>query len=152
MGLSLDEAVDSMCDQYKALYGAEKLKLPEVISSWGKHAHSYLYADNMPVLIMRYEDLKRDPEQQFSSFLEYAGVTVDADRVRKAIEITDISRLRAQEDEKGFREASELSKGFFGRKHEKPRVSFTHRGRCPWVVVHEVLFAKALTREKSSEV
>lgn len=112
MGLNSDETLRQMTNDYDVLKGG-KNKASDFISSWDKHAQSYLDAADHNTLVVRYEDLKADPFEWFSRILWHAGVNVDTDRVRQAIEMTRLEQLRKREQEDGFNEASFKAKDPF---------------------------------------
>lgn len=115
MGLSIDDAIDGMNDKYKVL-GGNSERVGELISSWDQHVSSYLNATTHNVLYVRYEDLLEDPEKYFAKILTHSGVDPDMEKVKSAIEMTRLERLRAREKEEGFLESSPKAKNqFFGK-------------------------------------
>jgi hypothetical protein len=68
---------------------------------------------------VKYEDLKAEPEVWFTKILEKMEYEVDPERVRDAIQKTELSRLRKLEEENGFDENPGKNL-FFGGKREKP--------------------------------
>lgn len=117
MGMdTMDEAIDEMLNKHRVLgAGKETNKVSDFISSWPLHVNSYINADSHNIKYYRYEDLRHDPATVFADMLVHAGVKADMDRVRQAVEITDLSKVRQQEAEKGFREHSPHAETFFGR-------------------------------------
>lgn len=115
MGCDLDKGLDWMQDKYRTLSGGGD-RVGELTSSWDNHVNSYLNADTHNVLWVRYEDLLADPEKMFSRILKHSGVEPDADKVKAAIELTRLDRLKRMEKEKGFSESSPHAKNqFFGK-------------------------------------
>lgn len=120
MGLETDEAIDAFLDTYRVLEAKDSIKVADLISSWPKHVGSFINGDTHNIRVFRYEDLKSNPVETFAQMLEHAGVKPDMDRVRKAVEITDLAKLKKQESEKGFRESSPYAKDqFFGGERKK---------------------------------
>lgn len=114
MGVELDQSIERMRDDAHHLRGNEH-RVFDLVSSWDKHALSYLNADTHNVRTFLYEDMRADPVAQFSEMLRHAGIDADQERVEKAVAAVDISRLRAQEQENGFRESSPHAQNqFFG--------------------------------------
>lgn len=115
MGTDLDTAIQRMQDDSHHLKGNDH-RVIDLISSWNKHALSYLNADTHNVRTFLYEDMRQDPVGQFSKILRHAGVEPDEARVRAAVEAVDIQRLREKEEKEGFRESSPYAKNqFFGK-------------------------------------
>jgi hypothetical protein len=71
---------------------------------WGAHTLSWLEQTDIPICIVRYEDMKADPLGVFSRALEFAGEPADAADIRQAVAFADFAGLRRQEQENGFRE------------------------------------------------
>lgn len=85
--------------------------VPVLIGSWSDHVKSW---ENDYTKIIRYEDLKEDPERYFSEILEVYGLKVNKQKLRKAIRLTDIERLKKQEEKQPFHEKGKHEK-FFGQ-------------------------------------
>jgi hypothetical protein len=120
MGTDLDEGLGWMQDKYRTLSSTDT-RTADFLGRWDTHVTSFLNDDVHDVLIIKYEDLKSNPEKCFSEILKHSGLTPDSKRVKRAIELVSLDRLKKQEDEKGFQESSPHSKDqFFGRTKEKP--------------------------------
>lgn len=120
MGLSIEGTIGKMADESFVLSGRNtEDKVDDVVGSWRAFNESYLDAKGKykAVKTYRYEDLRQHTESVFADMLEHIGeAPVDRERVRNAVEASRLSRLRAQEKEKGFIEASKKNKdGFFGK-------------------------------------
>jgi len=69
--------------------------------SWQAHTRSWLdspLAKDGNLMVIRYEDLRRNSEQVLAEFLRFLGVTPDPQVVRTAIEHNSLQRMRAKED------------------------------------------------------
>lgn len=117
MGCDFDTALEHMTQPYRVLQGSkESNKVSDFVSSWSKNVTSYMSTDTHNVKIFRYEDLKANPEYHFAEILTHAGIKPDPQRVKKALELTELDRLREQEKDKGFRESSpHAQNAFFGK-------------------------------------
>jgi aryl sulfotransferase len=62
--------------------------------TWASHAHSWLDSALFPVLRLRYEDLRADPEKGLGRLLEALGLGADPALARAAVRSTSIDRLR----------------------------------------------------------
>ena len=118
-GLSLEDAVDSICKKDYALDGQTGTKMIQYLMSWGWHTQSYITADDLDVAVVRYEDLVGNPLNNFIWILKQLDLEADEEKVKLAIERCELSRLMKQEDKNGFKEASEKAKRFFGAKYEE---------------------------------
>lgn len=116
IGIDLDKALECMCDKYRRLVSDEEITVEDFISSWHGHAKSWMDTDAHNVLTVRYEDMKGNPVETFSGILKHAGVEVDVEKVRRALEVVELDKLQAQEREKGFCEASKKAKNPFFNK------------------------------------
>lgn len=127
LGKDLDYTLESMLDVYRVLDGRKQRKMPDLISSWGKHCTSFMNDTEHNVLTIRYEDMKADPVPCFAQILHHSGVEPDEERIVKALDLVDLSKLRQQERDGGFREQSKYAQSeFFGGKREKPTIRHTN--------------------------
>jgi hypothetical protein len=68
--------------------------------AWPKHVASWLdspIAGTTNLLVLRYEDLRRDPENQFRRIAEFAGVKRDAEAIRRAVANNSVDKMREKE-------------------------------------------------------
>lgn len=120
MGLSIDEGIDYFLDKYRVLEAHEANKMADFICSWPSHVLSYANADTHNVLMVRYEDLKVNPQKWFAAILSHAGIAPDLEKINRALALTELRQLQKQEKEKGFRESSPHAKDkFFGEGRVK---------------------------------
>jgi aryl sulfotransferase len=117
-GLSLDDAIVKMNSSQRIATGGERglpLQLPQIVDTWSAHVSSWLDQDELPVHLVRYEDLHAAPETVFSGILAAAGIPVDGARVAAAVAATRFERLRAKEETTGFKERLPGAPRFFRR-------------------------------------
>lgn len=114
MGLTIDEAIERMHNHYNVLEAEGTIKLADFVSSWDKHTHGYVYGDTHNIRVFKYEDLRADPVKVFAEILRHSGINPDLDQVKRAVELTQINKMRDQEEQKGFREQSPHG-AFFGK-------------------------------------
>jgi hypothetical protein len=93
-------------------------QLRQRLGSWSSHVQGWLDESGLPVHLVRYEDLSRDPETVFGNVVRFCGLPWDAERVRKAVAFSGFEELQRQEREKGFRERSMKTSGNFFRRGE----------------------------------
>lgn len=117
IGRSVDDAIKAMSNRYNVLTDETNTssRVSDLLSSWDQHVNSYRSDDAHNVLFVKYEEMRDKPEKAFGAILDHAGLPKDNERIHKALELTELSRLRDMEKEKGFRESSRHAKDqFFG--------------------------------------
>jgi aryl sulfotransferase len=115
---TIDEAIAFMASPNAAFSVAKYRQLTQFrqkLPRWSGHIASWLEQKDIPVHLIRYEDLVRDPFTSFRRALNFAGCSSEDDAVRRAVAFADFAQLRSQELEKGFREAPPQGGPFFRR-------------------------------------
>lgn len=114
-GVSIDQAVSRLCDGFALAPCGDELRqqLEQVLLSWSGHVQSWVDESNLPVHVVRYEDLTRDPGPAFQSIVEAAGLEADGVRIARAIKFSRFEELLGQERDKGFKERSPRAASFF---------------------------------------
>jgi hypothetical protein len=115
-----DRIIQDMADQQRHfcdIQATELNQLRQKLLTWSHHVSSWVEAPHMRVHVVRYEDLKLDPEATFGTAVSFAGLPDDAERVRRAVQFSSFDELRQQEEKNGFREKISGAKAFF-RKGE----------------------------------
>ncbi len=104
--MSLDETIAFMGDaQAMTLRGENMPHLPQLLLDWSGHAASWVDAPGLRVLVLRYEDLLANPEENFARACAFAGLPADHARVARALAHSRFEVLQRQEQERGFVEA-----------------------------------------------
>ena len=115
MGKTINEAIELFFDKYRVLQDERRPKLVDFISSWPNHEASFANANTHNVLILRYEDMKANPIEAFGKIVRHSGMNPDIERIKKALDLVKLDRLRDQEEKNGFKESSPFAKNkFFG--------------------------------------
>lgn len=99
------------------------------MGSWQAHTRSWLespLAKNGNLLVVRYEELRRNPEQKVGELLQFLGVTPNYQVIRTAIENNNLQRMRAKED--SAKKAGEQSILLGRRKHPEEELRFVRKG------------------------
>jgi len=67
--------------------------------AWQVNVASWLdaAASNPEILVVRFEDLRRNPEDAVKSILDYLGAVVDPDSIRSSIQNNTADKMRAKE-------------------------------------------------------
>jgi len=133
MQVSLEESVRIMGDSATTMARSlRKLyaQLDQPLGSWSQHVTSWLDEANMPLLLVRYEEMLADSASELSRVADFLGLQEGkgAEATRKAAAAAEFSNLRRQEDEMGFREKPPMAARFFrqGRAGEGKEVLPAH--------------------------
>jgi len=112
LGVSIDEAIDAMDGSPNLTVEADN-NIVTVMGSWSEHADSWLTNKSVPRILVRYEDLAKDPTKEFNKVLTTLGMEIDHDQLNNAIRFSSFSELAKQESISGFRERPPHAKQFF---------------------------------------
>lgn len=116
MNIDIDEGIEKMKNDMLVLSTGESLKMEDFVSSWKTHTKSFVEGDILDTITVRYEDMMDYPVETFSQVLEHIGIEAKRERVEKAIDDVEISKMREREKAEGFIEASPKNKEqFFGK-------------------------------------
>jgi len=120
----LERCVAFLLNEQAALCRSSKRggqQVRQFMGSWANHVHSWLDQDLIPVLLLRYEDLLVQPEQEFRQLAVFLDLPADEKLIGEAVANTRFDKLRAKEEEEGgFHERPEGCERFFrsGRSGE----------------------------------
>ena len=119
--VDIDKAVALMNDRqavYCAKPGRLDQQLRQQLPGWSGHVSTWLDQTDIPVHLIRYEDMQADPFATFRKALEFAGRPAGDDDIQRAVGYADFAELRRQEEHKGFSEAPRRPGGTFFRRGE----------------------------------
>jgi hypothetical protein len=111
-----EKMINVLNDQEKAFgRSPEKLfnQLRQRLSTWSGHVKSWVDQEDIPVHVMRYEDMRRDPFQVFENALKFLHLDVSEGKIRVALKNSDLSILQEQEQKQGFKEKMIKADRFF---------------------------------------
>ena len=104
---TIDEAIAFMADP-RASYSEHRTRrspqFRQRVLSWSGHAASWLDQPDLPVHVVRYEDLQADAAAVLAGVLAFAGWSASEAQARRAAARGAFAELQRQEREKGFRE------------------------------------------------
>jgi len=118
MHCPIDVAIDRMGDRDFCFASAvDRLdrQFRQRLLGWSGFAESWLDQHDIPVHLVRYEDMLDDTVAMARAALRFAGVEPDPALLERAIAFASIDELQRQEAENGFREASRKAQSFFRR-------------------------------------
>jgi aryl sulfotransferase len=90
-------------------------RLPEFWSSWGGNVRSWTSRDDLPLTVIRYEDMKEHPLETFMKAARAVVPGRTEEQVGRAVDLSRFELLATQEAAAGFRERPPESRRFFRR-------------------------------------
>lgn len=87
--------------------------LSEQLGTWSDHVNSWVTNIEIPVHIVRYEDLFTNPLQTFHKAVEAIGLDYSEEKIQKAIESSRFENLQQQEISSCFKEKNPKTELFF---------------------------------------
>lgn len=88
-------------------------QVKQILSDWSGHVVSWLDESNLPVLVIRYEDMLNDPSCSFRKALEFLDFRIEEDQFLKALATSEFRVLQQMEQNEGFNEKPLQMKSFF---------------------------------------
>jgi len=87
------------------------------IKAWCEHINSWI--GNADVVV-KYEDLKTDPERQTRKIIDFLKIDMDSERIQKAVELSSFNRMkRLERQDESWKTKHKLKKEYaFVRKGE----------------------------------
>jgi aryl sulfotransferase len=117
--ISFERAIEQMCDPAFTLCAQPDraaIQLRQQLLDWSGFVESWLTQTDLPVQVLRYEDMLAGPAAVLGRVMEFAGDPRPVEALARAAALTDFARLQSLEAETGFREAwPGASGGFFRR-------------------------------------
>lgn len=111
MGVSLDETITRMTDP--AAHTGTHLQIRTRIGDWAGHVGAWTDQDVLPVLTVRYEDLRTDTAASLSRVVAFLGGEATEAQIQRAVGYSGLEELQRQEEARGFRERLAHQKRFF---------------------------------------
>jgi hypothetical protein len=99
------------------------------MGSWQEHSRSYLespIARDGNLLVVKYEELRKSPERTLAQIIQFLGITLNTQVIRKAIEDNSLQQMRKKED--NAREAGEESVLLSPHKSSREDGRFVRKG------------------------
>ncbi len=117
---SIDDAIIFMNDAnagFCVRTTRQHTQFRQILPGWSGHIASWLDQSDIPVHLVRYEDMQADTAGTLRRALAFAGRPASDEEIRRAVALADFTQLRQQELDKGFREAPRPQSGgsFFRR-------------------------------------
>ncbi len=113
-GVGIDEMIGRMGDPGMTIPTRREHLLPQFpqpLGTWSEHVLTWLDDSDMPVCLVRYEDLLAEPAEQLARVAIFLGVSPGASR--EAAAAAEFEVFGAQEEDRGFREMAGRQTRFF---------------------------------------
>lgn len=117
-GWSLDRTVAFLNDPDADLQGIPKRFSQQIFQKcldWSSHVSSWLDQERVPILVIRYEDLKVSPAAWLAKAAEFLELRISDADIERAVALTDFDRLKREEETYGFSERFRPDTSFFRR-------------------------------------
>jgi hypothetical protein len=121
LGAPIDKAVALMSDDAFCLCGEDDRRhrqMRQRLLGWSAHVASWLDQRDIPVHLLRYEELCADTHAALERMLGFAGASIPDAAIDRAVHLARFSELQRQESERGFDEAPRRRVGRFFRRGE----------------------------------
>lgn len=126
--ISIEQSINQLCNKQGVLGSSNnrnsQLQVPQLMYDWSGHVLSWLDQSDVEIVLVRYEDMKKEGHLSFRRIVEQIGFECSHKHVDRAVELTHFDKLKKQEQEKGFKEKMASPNSFFrsgktgGWKHE----------------------------------
>jgi len=136
--VTIAEAISEMADADHVLSrnrNRRSTQLTQRVSDWSGHVLSWTEQRDVPLLLVRYEDLLADPVRTFETAVRFLGIPATTDQIARAVRFSAFAELQGQEARNGFLE------------RQSPDAPFFRSGRAgAWVEVLTPAQAASITR------
>lgn len=114
LGVSVSRAVNNICDPHFTLINHNyRQQVPQPLLTWGRHVESWLDHQDLPIHVIRYEDMHTDSYKIFSEIATFLDINHEAPDIVRAIKNSSFEVLQRQESMEPFYERPPTSKAFF---------------------------------------
>jgi len=119
--IGIDDAITLMNNRdavYCAKPDRQDSQLRQKMPGWSGHVASWLDQTDIPVHLIRYEDLRANTPAAFRAALDFAEHAATNEEIMRAVTFADFSELQRQERDRGFSETPRRPGGSFFRRGE----------------------------------
>lgn len=112
---SIDESINLMANnQHRSHCNNTGIFIPEDILSWSEHVNSWANTKDIPVTVIRYEDMLDQAMATFTNACHFLGLEVSTASIKQALANCQFDRLQALEKTTtNFSEKPKTSEKFF---------------------------------------
>lgn len=109
----IDDAVQRMNDPAAAEANGVSILLMQRLGTWSGNVASWVDQAELPVHVVRYEDMLTDPVAAFTAIVRFAGLPWNDEQLALSVENAAFEQLSAQEKRFGFAEKHPPALSFF---------------------------------------
>ena len=116
LNCNYDQAIDFINNRESRLDHSNHThtwKTPQLLYSWSAHVKSWLEAEGMNVLTLRYEDILDNPSLMFSRVIQHLDIDVSEAQFSTALSHSQFSTMQERESREGFVEKDKNTSLFF---------------------------------------
>tara|TARA_B100000161_G_C33517275_1_gene399354 strand:+ start:58 stop:924 length:867 start_codon:yes stop_codon:yes gene_type:complete len=109
-------AIEFLLSNESELCGSKKngeIQCRQYLGNWENHFLSWTNQSELPLLILKYEDLSREPIKYFTKLANFLEIEFDNDLIEQVTSNIQFIKLREKEDHEGFIENCNNKKKFF---------------------------------------
>jgi hypothetical protein len=114
--VEIDKAIEIMQNSAFTSFRPKKgitSNVPEMIGDWSSHVNSWLNAKDLPLVLIKYEDLLKKPIETLSKIMQALNQPTTDAVLASAVKNHSFQSLAEQESNSGFREKIVASGSFF---------------------------------------
>ncbi|OGT36453.1 MAG: hypothetical protein A3F11_11720 [Gammaproteobacteria bacterium RIFCSPHIGHO2_12_FULL_37_14] len=116
LSCSIDIAIDQMGNENYAFCSGrfrQFNQLQQKLLSWSGHVNSWMKANEINILVLRYEDMKLNSKETFTRAVQFLQLTATADEIERALSHSHIEKLQQFEKQAYFSEKPLKTQYFF---------------------------------------
>ena len=114
---TIDKAIENMAKQDYDLASNKgndiRKQLSQKMSTWSNHVKGWIDQDEIPVHMIRYEDMVSKPIETFGAALDFLGIKWTDEDLSNAIRNASFDSLKNMESNEGFKEHKNTDVTFF---------------------------------------
>ena len=114
---SIDKAIQYMGESKHCLdkndHRSMASQAEQCLLSWSEHVLSWVDNPVINTYVVRYEDMKHQPDEVFMGAASYLKLPIERKRITKALRFSSLEVVQAQEIKQKFNEAPSKTKRFF---------------------------------------
>lgn len=112
-GISREKQLKNLLKSGAKIAGKRSGQLRQIMGSWKEHYQSWTSQREIPVTVIRYEDMKHRPLEVFRKAVLAMDLPLDEEKLVRAIQNCDFTRIQSMERENGFSERPQVNNQFF---------------------------------------
>lgn len=112
-GISREKQLKYLLKSGAKIGGKRSGQLRQIMGSWKEHYQSWTSQREIPVTVIRYEDMKHRPLEVFRKAVLAMDLPLDEEKLVRAIQNCDFTRIQSMERENGFSERPQVNNQFF---------------------------------------